>query len=73
MAPANEELTLCPVHDTITEVIDKPEQRSLKYACAVCKSASEHVSTMHAATELTIVSLAQTQLASVLQMRRGRH
>ena len=55
------------------EAIDKPEQRSLKYACAVCKSASEHVSTMHAATELTIVSLVQTQLASVLQTRGGSY
>ena len=57
---------LVPVHSTIIEVIDKPKQRSLKYAWAVCKSASEHDSTRHAATELTIVSLEQMQLASVL-------
>lgn len=57
---------LYPVHGANIEVRDKPKQRSLKSAWAVCKSASGHDSTRHAAIELTIVSLEQMHLASVL-------
>jgi len=50
--------------------MDKPEQKLVKNPSAACTSEIEHWPTTHDATALAIALLLQTQLASVLQMRK---